>query len=112
MLGKLASLLFLVVFFFGLLPTATAQDGIQATVAYNNVNVREAPDSAADSVGQLGYQTSMTVHSREDMLGNGGMWVYVTQDALSGWVLSSLLRFPADFTIEQLPVNISKFRTD
>ncbi len=104
MFRKLASLLCLVVFFFGLLPATTAQDGIQAIVAYDNVNVRVAPDSASDSVGQLRYETSVTVHSREDMLGNGGMWVYVTQDALAGWVLSSLLRFPSDFTIEQLPV--------
>lgn len=81
-----------------------AQEGIQVTVAYNNVNVRAAPDPNAPLLGQLHFEATVTALSREDLPDNGGIWVYISGDGLQGWVLSTFLNFPTGIFAENLPV--------
>lgn len=87
-----------------MMPTTHAQEGIQVIVAYDNVNVRAAPDANAPLLGQLHFESTVTAHSREDLPDNGGIWVYISGEGLQGWVLSTYLAFPTGVFAERLPV--------
>lgn len=84
---------------------ALAQAGTTATTV-DQVNVRSIPGLNARILGTFPINTVLTVDGREDQLGNGGIWVYVTPTSggTTGWVLSDYLAFPAGFDIESLPI--------
>lgn len=90
-----------------LLPTypldAQADAGIQATIAVAEVNIRREPSLNREWVGTLTQGVVVSVHGKEDLHGNGGVWVYITTDNLAGWVLSDYLQFPSDVVASALP---------
>lgn len=98
------AVLLIITVMLSVIPTTKAQEGVQAIVAYDNVNVRAAPDPNAPLLGQLRFESTVTAHSREDLPDNGGIWVYVSGDGLEGWVLSTYLSFPSGVFAENLVV--------
>lgn len=89
----------------GLLPMAAAQD-FQATVTADTLRVRATPGLNAAEVGVFPSGTVVTLSGREDLQGNGGVWVLASNGATTGWVLESYLAYSLD--INSLPV-ISDF---
>ncbi len=86
-------------------PEVVAQSPVTATVAYDNLNVRATPSQTAPIVGKLNFESTITVVAREDNEVDGRLWVWITVDALSGWVDSRYLAFSEDFVVGWLPVN-------
>lgn len=87
-------------------PIAYAQGGVQATVIPDNLVVRIRPGINASPLGEFSRDTVLTIEGREDLDGNGGVWVLATpaSGGLRGWVHSDYLAFPAGFVMDSLPL--------
>lgn len=90
---------------FPSLPRGLAQDGVQARVQVAGLNVRALPGTDAARVGSFPLDAMVTVTGREDILGNGGIWVYAAlEGGATGWVLSDFLEFPSGFDVNSLSI--------
>lgn len=104
-------LIFLAVFlvataFLSLDYPASAQEGVEARVTPDRLNVRLLPGTDQPTIGQFTRDTIIVVQGREDEMGNGGVWVYGAPagGGLTGWVLWEYLEWPEGFIVETLPV--------
>lgn len=101
--------IFILVIPLSLSPTNTvveAQGLVQARVIPDNLIVRERPGINARSLGVVSRNTMIAVEGREELAGNGGVWVYGSpvEGGFKGWMLSDYLAFPVGFTMESLPL--------
>ncbi|NDJ85277.1 MAG: SH3 domain-containing protein [Chloroflexi bacterium] len=85
---------------------AQAQDSVEARVITDNLNVRSNPGIGFPVRGQYMFNMMVRVEAREDVEGNGGLWVYTraVDGSLEGWVFSEYLDFPPTFIYTSLPI--------
>lgn len=78
------------------IPQTSAQEQIQAFVNVDLLNVRAEPSMAAPILGRLRRGTIVSIHSREGVEDQNGLWLEMSADGVEGWVLSINLFFPSD----------------
>ncbi|NLX09254.1 MAG: SH3 domain-containing protein [Chloroflexi bacterium] len=85
---------------------ALAQSDVQASVLPQTLNVRGTPSPDGIVLGQYAHGTVVRVSGREDVPGDGGVWVYTRalQGGIAGWVRSDYLEFGPGFNVFSLPV--------
>jgi hypothetical protein len=99
---KRLALVALVIALVGHIPAAIrAQDGVQAQVIPDILNVRERPNLTAPVIAQLMRGDVVNVSGWD-----GTVWVFVTplDGAFTGWVDWDFLDFPAGYDLTSLPV--------
>ena len=94
--------LILIIFLLVTTGISFAQD-TQATVAAATLQVRAQPGNG-EVIGSFSNGITVTVTGRENVDGNGGVWVVASSGGTTGWVLSDYLNFPGGFVIENLPI--------
>ncbi len=81
-----------------------AQEGPDATVRPDTLNMRHGPDTDYAIIAKLVRGTPLTLLARDDIPWNG-IWVYVrTPEGQEGWVSSDYLDVRAGLDVEALPV--------
>jgi uncharacterized protein YraI len=83
--------------------TASAQGGgFSGTVTADDLNVRAAPGLNAPVVGTFDNGVVVSIAGREDKQGNGGIWIQVSGNGISGWILLDYIAYNFDF--DSLPI--------
>ncbi|MBN1200928.1 MAG: SH3 domain-containing protein [Anaerolineae bacterium] len=83
---------------------ALAQDGPDATVGTDLLNMRTGPGGEYDVIVQLSLGVELTLLAKDD-IPNNGIWVWArAADSTEGWVLSDYLAIRAGLNVEALPV--------
>ena len=90
----------------GTVPIAAQSSGVNARVLPDTLMMRDAPSEAATILAELPRNTVFNAVSWENIIGNGGVWVYGSPAGSTdmGWVLSTFLEFPIGFVYNDLPV--------
>lgn len=85
-------------------PAAAQVSSVPARVQTDRLVMLEAPEVGAAVLGELLRDTIIILEGRENVIGNGGIWVYGSVDGTLGWVDSGYLRLPTGIKIDQLPI--------
>jgi uncharacterized protein YraI len=94
---RIVTALLIVVIVFSAVPVM-AQDGADATVVPDRLNMRHGPGSQYAVIAQLARGTTLT------LLGQNGSWVYGrTPDGQAGWLASGYVELRAGLTMDMLP---------
>lgn len=102
---RIGLLILLAVGLVAVVQPATAQvSSVPARVQTERLVMLEGPDVGAAVVGELLRDTIIIIEGRENVIGNGGIWVYGSVDGKLGWVDSGYLRLPTGIKIDQLPI--------
>lgn len=84
---------------------AAAQlSSVPARVQTDRLTVHHAPEREATVVGELPRDSIFIIEGRENILGNGGIWVFGSSNGLIGWVNAGYLRLPSTIKINHLPI--------
>jgi uncharacterized protein YraI len=84
-----------------LAPAVWAQD-FQATVTADSLRVRATPGLSSAEVGTFALGASVSLSGREDVQGNGGLWVLASDGTTTGWILETYLAYTRN--INELPI--------
>lgn len=77
---------------------------VPARVQTDRLVVLDTPGTGATVVGELTRDSIFIIEGRENVVGNGGIWVYGASDGIVGWVDSGYLRLPLTIKLTQLPI--------
>jgi len=87
----------------GIVPV-TAQNGPDATVVPDMLNMRHGPGDQYAIIAKLARGTALALLARDDLPLNG-IWVWArTPDGTEGWVSSDYLNVRSDLNLDDLPV--------